>query len=209
MPFKNSFGGSNSKLCFFEGVSTDGKASTAISAFLTRAVSMALATNRGNASVRPTGVASSAIKVCRSQQGAKCQALRAGKHDGVLGCVPGSVASPRVVYCSVPLSPLLSMQGLSHTRLFFFFWLIADCVCIPDLNYCGTHPPCLNGGTCSNTGPDKYQCSCPEGYSGQNCEIGKGVLSGALIAVCRWGVGALRHARHGGNDAVIGERRMQ
>lgn len=42
-----------------------------------------------------------------------------------------------------------------------------------DLNYCGTHPPCLNGGTCSNTGPDKYQCSCPEGYSGQNCEIGK------------------------------------
>ncbi|EMP31745.1 Protein jagged-1 [Chelonia mydas] len=43
--------------------------------------------------------------------------------------------------------------------------------CSKDLNYCGTHPPCLNGGTCSNTGPDKYQCSCPEGYSGQNCEI--------------------------------------
>ncbi|XP_025788516.1 protein jagged-1 [Puma concolor] len=39
------------------------------------------------------------------------------------------------------------------------------------LNYCGTHQPCLNGGTCSNTGPDKYQCSCPEGYSGPNCEI--------------------------------------
>ncbi|KAM6086105.1 protein jagged-1 isoform 5-T5 [Theristicus caerulescens] len=44
-------------------------------------------------------------------------------------------------------------------------------LCDKDLNYCGTHPPCLNGGTCSNTGPDKYQCSCPEGYSGQNCEI--------------------------------------
>uniref|UniRef100_A0A670YWQ3 EGF-like domain-containing protein n=1 Tax=Pseudonaja textilis TaxID=8673 RepID=A0A670YWQ3_PSETE len=43
--------------------------------------------------------------------------------------------------------------------------------CNKDLNYCGTHPPCLNGGTCSNTGPDKYQCSCPEGYLGQNCEI--------------------------------------
>lgn len=41
----------------------DGKASTAINAFHTRAVSMALATNRGNVSVKPTGVANSAIKV--------------------------------------------------------------------------------------------------------------------------------------------------
>lgn len=43
----------------------------------------------------------------------------------------------------------------------------------PDLNYCGTHQPCLNGGTCINTGPDKYQCTCAEGYSGANCERGK------------------------------------
>ncbi|XP_077468961.1 protein jagged-1b-like isoform X2 [Stigmatopora argus] len=43
-------------------------------------------------------------------------------------------------------------------------------LCDKDLNYCGTHQPCINGGTCSNTGPDKYQCSCVEGYSGANCE---------------------------------------
>ncbi|XP_062865931.1 protein jagged-1a isoform X2 [Trichomycterus rosablanca] len=43
-------------------------------------------------------------------------------------------------------------------------------LCHQDLNTCGTQQPCLNGGTCSNTGPDKYHCSCPDGYSGQNCE---------------------------------------
>uniref|UniRef100_A0A671SDD0 Delta-like protein n=1 Tax=Sinocyclocheilus anshuiensis TaxID=1608454 RepID=A0A671SDD0_9TELE len=43
-------------------------------------------------------------------------------------------------------------------------------LCDKDLNTCGTQQPCLNGGTCSNTGPDKYHCACPDGYSGQNCE---------------------------------------
>ncbi|KAG7236916.1 hypothetical protein INR49_000128, partial [Caranx melampygus] len=38
------------------------------------------------------------------------------------------------------------------------------------LNTCGTRQPCLNGGTCSNTGPDKYQCSCPDGFSGVDCQ---------------------------------------
>uniref|UniRef100_A0A3P8U614 Delta-like protein n=1 Tax=Amphiprion percula TaxID=161767 RepID=A0A3P8U614_AMPPE len=42
-------------------------------------------------------------------------------------------------------------------------------LCDKDLNTCGTRQPCLNGGTCSNTGPDKHHCSCPEGFSGVNC----------------------------------------
>lgn len=48
-----------------------------------------------------------------------------------------------------------------------------------DLNYCGTHQPCLNGGTCINTGPDKYQCTCTEGYSGANCDRGESQRSSA------------------------------
>lgn len=42
----------------------------------------------------------------------------------------------------------------------------------PDLNYCGTHQPCKNGGTCTNTEPNEYQCECQEGFRGRNCDIG-------------------------------------
>uniref|UniRef100_A0A674E221 Delta-like protein n=1 Tax=Salmo trutta TaxID=8032 RepID=A0A674E221_SALTR len=48
-------------------------------------------------------------------------------------------------------------------------------LCEKDLNYCGTNKPCKNGGTCMNTEPDEYNCACPDGYSGKNCEIGERV----------------------------------
>lgn len=44
---------------------------------------------------------------------------------------------------------------------------------LPDLNYCGRHQPCVNGGTCMNTEPDEYHCACPQGYSGKTCHIGE------------------------------------
>ncbi|XP_056282448.1 protein jagged-2-like isoform X1 [Pseudoliparis swirei] len=44
-------------------------------------------------------------------------------------------------------------------------------LCDKDLNYCGTNRPCKNSGTCMNTEPDEYNCACPDGYSGKNCEI--------------------------------------
>ncbi|XP_037087468.1 protein jagged-2-like [Pollicipes pollicipes] len=44
-------------------------------------------------------------------------------------------------------------------------------LCEQDLNYCGTHEPCVNGGTCENTRPDEYRCTCPEGFSGDNCQV--------------------------------------
>ncbi|XP_076841773.1 protein jagged-2 isoform X2 [Brachyhypopomus gauderio] len=44
-------------------------------------------------------------------------------------------------------------------------------LCNKDLNYCGSHRPCVNGGACTNTEPDEYRCICPEGYWGKNCEM--------------------------------------
>ncbi|XP_038582849.1 protein jagged-2b isoform X3 [Micropterus salmoides] len=44
-------------------------------------------------------------------------------------------------------------------------------LCDKDLNYCGRHQPCVNGGTCMNTEPDEYYCACPQGYSGKTCQI--------------------------------------
>uniref|UniRef100_A0A8D3EDP2 Delta-like protein n=1 Tax=Scophthalmus maximus TaxID=52904 RepID=A0A8D3EDP2_SCOMX len=48
-------------------------------------------------------------------------------------------------------------------------------LCDKDLNTCRTRQPCLNGGTCSNTGPDKYhqgfECRCAAGWTGASCSI--------------------------------------
>uniref|UniRef100_UPI00358E2685 protein jagged-1b-like n=1 Tax=Myxine glutinosa TaxID=7769 RepID=UPI00358E2685 len=46
-------------------------------------------------------------------------------------------------------------------------------LCNMDLNYCGTHSPCLNGATCINVEPNKYRCLCLPGFEGENCHIEK------------------------------------
>uniref|UniRef100_UPI00398ED02F protein jagged-1-like n=1 Tax=Pristiophorus japonicus TaxID=55135 RepID=UPI00398ED02F len=45
-------------------------------------------------------------------------------------------------------------------------------LCDKDLNYCGTHQPCQNGGTCENTEPNEYKCICAEGFGGPDCDTG-------------------------------------
>lgn len=66
----------------------------------------------------------------------------------------------------------------THTRTDVTRWVDdkpSDCLRLrpADLNTCATLQPCLNGGTCSNTGPDKYHCSCPDGFSGVDCQKGE------------------------------------
>ena len=36
-----------------------------------------------------------------------------------------------------------------------------------------TTSPCLHGGTCIADESQGYNCTCPAGYSGRNCEIGE------------------------------------
>uniref|UniRef100_A0A8C5YZX7 EGF-like domain-containing protein n=1 Tax=Marmota marmota marmota TaxID=9994 RepID=A0A8C5YZX7_MARMA len=67
------------------------------------------------------------------------------------GCVHGSCVEPWHCDCETNWGGLL---------------------CDKDLNYCGNHHPCVNGGTCINAEPDQYHCACPDGYSGKNCERG-------------------------------------
>lgn len=61
---------------------------------------------------------------------------------------------------SLPPSPLRLIIARSR--------LVDKC---SDLNYCGTHTPCMYGGTCHHLGGEKFNCSCPEGLTGTRCEI--------------------------------------
>lgn len=76
------------------------------------------------------------------------------------GCVHGSCTEPWKCVCDTNWGGLL---------------------CDKDLNYCGTHQPCKNGGTCANTEPDEYQCVCQDGFRGRNCDI---VEHACLSAPC-------------------------
>lgn len=48
-----------------------------------------------------------------------------------------------------------------------------------DSNPCQTNP-CLHGGSCLQEG-DGYSCYCPQGFSGESCEIGES-LAGQRLA---------------------------
>ena len=42
---------------------------------------------------------------------------------------------------------------------------------LSDIDECATNP-CMNGGSCVD-GIGSYSCSCPTGYEGDQCQIGK------------------------------------
>ena len=92
------------------------------------------------------------------------------------------------IHIVVPLSFSLSLSlSLSpYMSLLYAFCVVhgscsspGECVCDPgysgtlcdiDDDVCGHQSPCMNNGTCSNTGPDSHTCDCPPQFSGPNCE---------------------------------------
>lgn len=92
------------------------------------------------------------------------------------GCVHGSCVEPWQCTCETNWGGLLCNKGAGGGGLprgrREGRGLSPEHHLPPDLNYCGSHHPCANGGTCINAEPDQYRCACPDGYSGKNCERG-------------------------------------
>ena len=77
-------------------------------------------------------------------------------------------------------------HSASINSFIFILLLLLCCLCVgwnellklfcfpTDVNECGVddgNGPCKNGGTCNNT-LGGYTCTCPEGWTGPDCETG-------------------------------------
>ncbi|KAH0621871.1 hypothetical protein JD844_023572 [Phrynosoma platyrhinos] len=162
------------------GVSMDGKANTVTNAFHTQAVSMALAMNRGSVSVKPTGVASSAIKgsvlivaehACLSDpchNGGSCLETSTGFE---CVCAPGWAAPTCTLNANeCEGKPCLNANSCRNLIGSYYCdciagWTGQNC----DINIDDCIGQCQNGGTCRDL-VNAYRCVCLPGYAGDHCE---------------------------------------
>ncbi len=72
------------------------------------------------------------------------------------------------------MTPLPTVPSVSPSRPWLspqttLYW----CTPPPDLDPCNHTTPCLNGGTCSTTGPDEYVCECVDEFEGEKCQLNR------------------------------------
>lgn len=84
----------------------------------------------------------------------------------------------RVCICSVR-TKFRSHKKVKEITLHLKLCVILKLSHFSDVNECFPINPCLNNGECQNL-QGSYSCICPPGFTGTNCELGKGIVAFSL-----------------------------
>ena len=84
-----------------------------------------------------------------------------------------------------------------------YSFLIPGDFCENDIDECSGQP-CLNDGICIQPEPGRFECQCPDGVEGDNCEtIGSATFSGTTVLQVPFGGGAAKRKKRQAQPVTI------